>query len=354
MAKKKIISETDFSEEYIKKHRVFPKGKTILLCVLVAIQIALVCAFIFYDPQPQDVIDEYLLTVSPREDGTLDVKYEFVWTPLDTSEPLTWVEIGMANDEYAVIEGSLSSNIRSVKKYVEDDYVSLRVYFHTPYIAGDTLRFSFSVNQHSILCKDINGYFYEWVPGWFNYTPVESYRIEWMRTEGLTGANYDSYESDRLIWTGEMPCGTYVKTYVEYAPDAFPTAQTVAHEPFYEGDVFDGLAEDRIGMVAFCIIGILAILAVEVWIVDCYISYHRGRGFLSGYGHRVHIYGRSNPHYVSARDEHAAKSGGRGGRGGGCACACACACAGGGRAGCSQKDTVVLRKEAFSKPNGSA
>ena len=59
------------------------------------------------------------------------------------------------------------------------------------------------------------------------------------------------------------------------------------------------------------------------------------------HGYYIHTYGRSNPHYIRARDRynatHSRSSGGR--SGGGCACACACACAGGGRAGCSQKDT---------------
>lgn len=343
MAKNKIRDDVDFSEETVKRRRTFPTGKTILLCVLIVIQIALVFAFLLYDPQPQDVIDEYLLTVSPREDGTLDVKYEFVWTPLDEDEPLTWVEIGIANEEYAVIEGSLSANIRSVEKYVDDGYVSLRVYFHTPYIAGDTLRFSFALNQHRILCKHTNGYFYEWVPGWFNYTPVKHYSVKWLRSEEITGANYDSYDHDYLIWSGEMPCGSYVKTYVEYTSTAFSGAETASYEPFYDGDVIDGLQDDKIAFRVMCVFLILGVLVAEIWIVDCYVSYHRGRGFMRGYGYHVHVYGRSNPSYIHARDEHVAKSGGRGGRGGGCACACACACAGGGRAGCSQKDTTALR-----------
>jgi hypothetical protein len=343
MAKNKIRDDVDFSEETVKRRRTFPKGKTILLCVLVVIQIVLVLVCMLYDPQPQDVIDEYLLTVSPREDGSLDVKYEFVWTPLDESEPLTWVEIGMANEAYAVIEDSLSANIRSVQKHVEDGYVSLRVYFHTPYIAGETLSFSFTVNQHSMLCKDVKGYFYEWVPGWFNYTPVKYYCVKWLRGAEITDANYESCDKDYLVWTGEMPCGTYVKTIVKYAPNAFEGAKTVPYEPFYEGDVIDGLKDDQIAVRVMCVIFILGILVAEVWILDCYVSYHRGRGFMRGYGYHVHVYGRSNPHYVSARGEHVAKNGGRGGRGGGCACACACACAGGGRAGCSQKDTTALR-----------
>jgi Asp-tRNA(Asn)/Glu-tRNA(Gln) amidotransferase A subunit family amidase len=53
----------------------------------------------------------------------------------------------------------------------------------------------------------------------------------------------------------------------------------------------------------------------------------------------MHTYGRPNPHYIRARNAYNATHRSRGGGSGGCACACACACAGGGRAGCSQKDT---------------
>ena len=88
-----------------------------------------------------------------------------------------------------------------------------------------------------------------------------------------------------------------------------------------------------------CIFFMGLILLGEIMIIDGFVSYGRGRGFVRGYGYHVHTYGRVNPHYTSARDAH--NSGSRGGArgGGGCACACACACAGGGRAGCSQKDT---------------
>ena len=90
-------------------------------------------------------------------------------------------------------------------------------------------------------------------------------------------------------------------------------------------------------------------LVGELFIVDSYVSYNRGRGFLRGYGHPLHVYGYSNPRYTEAQME---KSGGshRGGtyRGGGCACACACA--GGGRAGCSQKDTYKV-KSPEAKPS---
>ena len=90
---------------------------------------------------------------------------------------------------------------------------------------------------------------------------------------------------------------------------------------------------------------LIAVVASVLYVVDCFVSYRRGRGFLRGYGHRIHTYGRVNPHYRRAANAHAASNSGRGYGGGsrGCACACACACAGGGRAGCSRKDTKEVR-----------
>ena len=90
---------------------------------------------------------------------------------------------------------------------------------------------------------------------------------------------------------------------------------------------------------------IAGILVAEIYLLDSHVSYRRGRGFLVGYGHPIHTYGYQNPRYIRAYNRaHTHTSSGRssgGFRGGGCACACACACAGGGRAGCSQKDTYT-------------
>jgi len=93
-------------------------------------------------------------------------------------------------------------------------------------------------------------------------------------------------------------------------------------------------------------LGAALLIIAEVYIVDSYVSYGRGRGFLTGHGYYVHTYGRSNPYYIRQRDKYiATHRSNSGGRSGGCACACACACAGGGRAGCSQKDTYGKQPE---------
>ena len=107
---------TKYEEKYIKANRTFPTANTVLLVIVVCIQIGLILLAICYQPTPQDLIHEYQVTVESLEDGSLDIEYRFVWEALDTSEELTWVEIGMANENYMLYSDSVTDNIQSFSK----------------------------------------------------------------------------------------------------------------------------------------------------------------------------------------------------------------------------------------------
>ena len=330
-----------YEEKYIKANRTFPTGNTVLLVILIAVQIGLVILGITYQPSPQDVIHQYNVTVTPLADGSLDIEYSLVWEALDPSEALTWVEIGMANSHYTVYQDSLSSNIATYTYHTNEDYVGLRLDFKNPYIGGDKFGFSFKINQKHMLCRNDLGYFYEYVPGWFNAIQVKQYTFTWHK-EGR----------EDYVQQGSLDYGEFCRIITQYGPETFAGCQTVEHRPFEGDGAYNELEEDRAGIIVLCCAGFLVLIAVEVYIIDSYVSYKRGRGFLTGYGYHVHAYGRSNPHYILARNRYNAQHGGRsGGRSGGCACACACACAGGGRAGCSQKDTYGTSRP-WRKQNG--
>lgn len=321
-----------YEEEYIKSNRRFPTEDTILLVIIIAVQICLVIFGLSYQPKPQDVIHQYNVTVDPQEDGTLDIEYHLVWEALDESEELTWVEIGMPNDRYSVYADSISSNISSYSKYSDEGYISLRLDFEKAYLGGDVIEFSFKVNQRDMLCKNESGYFYEFVPGWFNAIQVEQYEFKWL----MDG-------SEDYVQKGSLDYGEYSKMTVQYGMDDFSGCRTVKYYPFEDDGAYNELNEDKTVMLVMCCLFAALLIVAEVYIIDCYVSYSRGRGFLTGHGYHVHTYGRSNPHYIRARNKYNAAHAGRSGGGrGGCACACACACAGGGRAGCSQKDTYGL------------
>ena len=320
-----------YDQSYTEAHRTFPTGSTVLLVLIVLAQIALVIFGFSYQPKPQDVIHQYHVNVTPLDDGTLDITYSFVWEALDKSEELSWVEIGMANDNFAVYPESVSPNIDTYTKYSDEGYVTLDLDFKKPYVAGDVFEFSFKINQRDMLCQNASGYFYEFVPSWFNAIRVEQYKFTWSRKG-----------KDDLVQTGSLDYGEYSSMYVQYGKEDFTGCKVCDYFPFDKDGAYNELEEEKAVAAAMCCLGAALLIIAEVYIVDSYVSYSRGRGFLSGYGYHVHTYGRSNPHYIRARDkyneEHGHHSGGFRG-GGGCACACACACAGGGRAGCSQKDT---------------
>ena len=99
---KKKTDKNDYSELAIKKKRTFPVKNTVILAVCIIIQVAAGLFAFNYEPKPQDVIKEYNVTVEPRANGTLDIYYNFLWHAVDTTEELSWVDIGMANFEYTV------------------------------------------------------------------------------------------------------------------------------------------------------------------------------------------------------------------------------------------------------------
>lgn len=335
MKKKNSKFIANLAEKLIRPKRKFPVKNTILLIFIVAIQVGLILLSVCYPATPKDVIHQYNVTVEPLVDGSLDIEYHLIWEALDETEELTWVEIGMANKNFSVYSDSVTSNIKDYSKYTDGGYVSLRLDFEKAYLAGDVIDFSFKVNQKNMLCKNEKGYFYEFVPGWFNSIKVEQYKFVWL----MNGA-------DDIVQQGSLNYGEYKKMNVQYGMNDFAGCKTVEYFPFDNRGAFNELEEDKIAITIVCCLFAGLLVIAEVNIVDSYVSYVLGRGFLSGYGYHVHVYGRRNPHYILAKNVHNSnrtkRAGGR--SGGGCACACACACAGGGRAGCSQKDTYGTSK----------
>lgn len=333
MAKKNRAAEDKFSPEYIRKHRTFPALKTFLLVLCILAQITLVCLAVFAkEPAPQDQIDAYTVTVEPLENGSLDITYDFIWTALDEEEPLTWVEIGIANSNFSLYPNSVKGG--TATRDIYDGYCYVRVEFPRAYTGGDKVQFSFKINQRDLLHGEGKERYFFFVPGWFNATPVEQYTFRWKDSFDVVSSNTQSNGAGWLTWQGSLECGEYVPMEVHYREGSFPTAETVEFYPFDDDDAYNELQNILWGIRIMAILFAAFLILAEVYIVDSYVSYHRGRGFIRSGGYHVHHYGRVNPRYRAYRDAQSS----RGGGGRGCACACACACAGGGRAGCSRKE----------------
>lgn len=337
-----------YEESYIKKTRTFPVGKTVLLIVILLIQIGIIVAAFHFEPQPQDRIHQYDVTVGTKDDGSLDISYHLVWEALDTSEELTWIEIGMANGNYSVYPESVSDTIRYYTQEYYDGEVHLRLDLDRPYIGGEMLEFSFKINLKDMLCKDADGYFYEFIPCWFNSTPVESYSFRWAEDGRIQSVSASKRQAGFFVWSGSLECGEYVPMTVRYGKDSFNGCATVNYQPFDDDGAYNSLNEDKTAIIVLAFLGAAFLIIFQVWVVDSVVSYHRGRGFLTGHGFHIHAYGRSNPYYIRAVNRYNATHSHSSGhhRSGGCACACA----GGGRAGCSQKDTYGKKQISWEQP----
>ena len=121
MKKGRVNPKAKYTEEEIRSNRTFPTANTILLVIILAVQIGLIILGVLFESKPLDVIRQYNVTVQPLSDGSLDIEYHLMWEALDTSEELTWVEIGMANENFSVYPNSVSSNIGTYSKYTDDD-----------------------------------------------------------------------------------------------------------------------------------------------------------------------------------------------------------------------------------------
>ena len=325
----------DFSKEAIKNRRTYPKSKLWVLIALAVVIALCILAMIFINPAPIDRIDTYEIFVEPRDDGSLDIEYKIRWTPLDLNQPLSWVYIGVPNPNYTVLEHS--SNIEKIEKYYDNNgQCHMDIDFVRNYYRNDTFDFSVKINQKNMLCEQNGQKFYQLVPCWFNSVPVEYYSFNWKNSDNISSSNATSQRGEYLNWSGSMEEGEYRLLNVSYKEFNAPTT---FFKEFDDSGVGSTISDDKLTVITVSSAIILMCLIAIAYTLDCFVSYYRGRGFIRGYGHYVHIYGRKNKRYEDEALKHVSTHGGRGHSGGGCACACACACAGGGRAGCSQKDT---------------
>ena len=320
-----------------------------VMVAAILLQILLIVFSAKYVAYPKDLIHEYNVTVEPQSNGSLDISYTVVWEVLENGMNLHRVEFGMPNQYYSLYEESISSNVRSFSYLEEEDedgdlvYTGLRMRFFEPYHPGDVFTISFKVNQRNMLRINEKGYFYEFVPSWFNKIQVRNYEFVWRMPDG----------NDR-VWTGSLDYGEYTTMSAQYDDRAFEGCKTVRYNSYSTSGAENGLKSDEWAVRIWCWVGVFMLGYLEYFVISEFMCYRRGTGFLyscdsdccSDHGYVEYTFERSSTSFSSS-------SGGRSSSSdsfsdsssiGGRSCACACACAGGGRAGCSQKDTFGKRR----------
>lgn len=294
--------------------------KTLIVSICVFIMGFTIAPAKAFAKAPLDEIQDYVIQVDMRSDGTMDIRYHIEWRVLDsTSEgPLEWVKVGCPNMHVDEIT-ALSDNIKEIR-YLADNGAYIRIDFDRQYEANEIVSFDYSIHQSYMYVIEDDAHLcrYSFTPGWFDEIEVKHIRIEWNSSNVIESTAIRT-ENNYLIWEDELDAGQRLNASVKYNLDVF----SANPEEQYTED-YKSAEEEAKEKKAFIILIVVVVIVIIVLIVAVYISdddYH------GGFGGGSHTYIHTHSSCVS-RSSCACVS----------HCACACACAGGGRAGCSKKD----------------
>jgi hypothetical protein len=280
--------------------------KLFTLLLLALVLNSLVCTALAL--KPLDEIQNYEISVSPRNDGTLDIAYHLEWKVLDDIQegPLTWVKIGIANEHADELKAQ-SSAIRSIK-LLSDNGQYVRLDLSREYHAGETAELQFSLHQKYMLTleKDKKACSFTFTPGWFDEISTLSMKLLWIKGAS-TYSNADREDDNLLIWNASPGPGEKLTAIVQYPINAFQIGSNT------EKKEDNGTG----GEPAVIFVGLIPFVIFFIWLS------RKGGGYRGGFGHGPRIYAGNVHHSCACACA--------------CGCACACACAGGGRAGCSAK-----------------
>ena len=358
----------------------------VLCCVLTALSAFAADSELapYAEDGDMDYIQNYIVTVDLREDGSADITYDIDWQVIDggLTDYLSWVKIGLANshvDELTPLTDTISDLQYSDEGGSYAKVVFARRYY-SPEIAAQNggesnVHFAFSVHQSHLFTRNDDGTAnFTFTPGWFDDLSVGNMQIRWKNGEGFLADN-TGVDGDYLTWDfGPLTHGQAAKVHVTvpitysegYAADAAMTAEDYGATGADFDDVASGI---------FTVIFILAFFGICFYVIAS-SSPTWGGGFGVGidpadwfwYTNGIHTirrartappppgYHRTDPPKNFQPGGGTSRGGGVGRRSGGdndhhftCACACAsscacaCACAGGGRAGCSVKDFYTVK-----------
>ena len=224
-----------------------------------------------------DYIRSYVVTVDPREDGSVDITYDIDWQVIDgdKTDYLSWVKIGLANssvDELTPLTDTISD-----LQYTSDGGSYAKVVFRHRYYAPDvaaanggesSVHFAFSVHQSHLFTKNDDGTAnFAFTPGWFDDLSVENMQVRWHNYDGFVADN-TGVDGDYLTWDfGAMGHGQQAMVHV-----TVPVTNAAAFDPgaaMTTDDYDSGMTTDEIiGVLATVIVILLAIAVIIIAIAS--------------------------------------------------------------------------------------
>lgn len=357
----------------------------LLLCLMTALAVHGEESLAPYaEPGDMDYIQDYIVTVDLREDGSADITYDIDWQVIagDKTEHLAWVKIGLANSHVDSLT-PLTDTISDLQYSDEGGSYAQVVFarrYYSPAVAEENggesrVRFAFSVHQsHLFTLNDDGTASFTFTPGWFDDLSVGNMQIRWRNGEGFVADN-TSVEGDYLVWDfGALTHGQAARVHVTVPADcaaAFSPSAALTPEDYgaptttHTGaDLIDALGPVLVTVVFLAVLFLMAVTRAPRWGGGLGIGLDPADWFW--YTNGLHTIRRARgmpppPGYHPTDPPRGFTPGGGSSRGGGvgrhdggshhsgCACACAsscacaCACAGGGRAGCSAKDFYTIK-----------
>lgn len=309
-------------------------------------KIKLLFAFIFIflssflftscDDNPYDEIQSYTVTITPNENGTLNISYNVVWDVLISGSE-DYIMFGIPNDYAKIIDYS-DSVARATLDTSDGSYVRLDLY--DSFKKGQRLYLNFTILQRRLYqineengCEYVN---YHFRPGWFDDIEIKKLTVKWYK-DGVEGyGNKGSIEGDYIVWSKtDLKGGETIDCRLYYDINYFPSINRQAQAP----------GED---ISKYIVIGIVAVFIFCIGIIIYVSQKYEGSGYYSYRGFyptrrrfRRGGVGVNGKELLSPSRVYSSGVGGSRGS----SCACACACAGGGRAGCSRKDFYKNKKD---------
>ena len=224
-----------------------------------------------------DYIRSYVVTVDPREDGSVDITYDIDWQVIDgdKTDYLSWVKIGLANssvDELTPLTDTISD-----LQYTSDGGSYAKVVFRHRYYAPDvaaanggesSVHFAFSVHQSHLFTKNDDGTAnFAFAPGWFDDLSVENMQVRWHNYDGFVADN-TGVDGDYLTWDfGAMGHGQQAMVHVTVPVTnaaAFDPGAAMTTDDYDSGEDLDEI----IGMLVTLVVVLLAIAVIIIAIAS--------------------------------------------------------------------------------------
>lgn len=329
------------------------KPLVVLVCLVALASLAPSLAF----AQPPDVIGQYTVHVTPKDDGTLVMDYRLsnycAATDFPSDKP--YLQIGVPNRNFDLVAwGPKSAANPQTKVWVTSADAlqgvnsQVQLNFNKQPLAGECWDMTFTINQSRMAyAQGSDEVSLQFTPGWFDFAKINTLTINWdlpgnaslvHKTEPAVAMG-----QTQAVWTNTnmAPNDKFTVT-ITYAKSAFPDLPAqVPSSPSVPSETPSSSGSDWTTLIVCLIILVILFFILLPRFTRSYASdggYGSGLGgiFLGGFG------GGTSGGGGGGSDRSGGGGGGFSGRGSSCACACAgcacaCACAGGGRAGCTRK-----------------